>query len=211
MGMVRLCDLHESEFRANEREGGDAGGFGAQHPPTEIYELEAIAAQEGPFLLGPAAFAANRERGRCGECVYLAKRAGVSVVVERESGFGWREGGKFLGKCPSVAHAWKPSVKCLLGASDDMPPPFARTPERAAGVVGIAFVGADEVQCADSEGSGVAQNVAGGLGARQTDKERDGFGRGCGCFPSEGKGEPVIVACDQSGLTTWAVDHSRVK
>jgi hypothetical protein len=103
-------------------------------------------------------------------------------------------------------------VERLLGADHELAVPFAGRPERAAGVVGIAFFGGDEVQLGDAERRGVAQNVAGRLGAGQTETEGDRSGRGRGrCLPGEGEREGLRVERGDGGFAARAIDHAAIK
>ena len=211
--MLPEAKSQQAQLGANERDGGDGGGLGAEHARAEVGEGEVLRAKQIALGRRPAALGSEGEHdGSVTYYVTLAQGGGGFVVVEGEARGGGREGGEEVGEGAAVRDGGEAGVESLLGAGDKVPAPFAGGPERAARVVGIAFFGGDEVQRGDAERGGVAKDVARGLRAGEAEEERDGRGRrrrrG---IPREGEGERGGVEGDESGFAARAVDEAAVE
>ena len=123
-----------------------------------------------------------------------------------------REGGDRGDEGVAVRDDREVGIERLFGADHELAVPFAGRPERAAGVVGIAFFGGDEVQLGDAERRGIAQNVARGLGAGQAEHEGNRGGRGRGRFlPGEGERKGLRVERGDRGFAARSIDQAAIK
>ena len=101
--------------------------------------------------------------------------------------------------------------KGLGGAGEAVAAPFAGGPERGGGVVGIAALGGDKVKRTDAEGRSVAENVAGGLRARQAEEERDRIGGGGRRTPNESECEGRVGDRGECAFAERAIDEADVE
>lgn len=174
-----------------------------------------MGAKQGAFVGRPTAFGAEGEDdGGAFEEAARAEGRGRFVVVQGDAGGdrGGGEGGDDIGKRAAVGDDREVGVEGLFGADDEMAAPFAGGPEGTAGVVGIAFFGGDEVQGGDAERGGVAENVAGGLRAREAEDkcDRRGGRRGRG-VPGEGERKRGEGDGGERGLAARTVNQAAVE
>jgi len=102
-------------------------------------------------------------------------------------------------------------VERLFRAGDDVAAPFVGRPERAAAVVGIGFFGCDEIDRGDAEGGEVAKDVAGGLGAGESDDDGNRCGGRRRMGGGEGERERVGGDRGEGGFAAGAVDEAGVE
>lgn len=174
-------------------------------------EVETCRAKSVAITGGPAAFGADGESDGRGKVFERTERAGRFVVVEGEARERVGKSGEKVGKRMRVGDAREAGVEGLFGAGDDLAPPFVGGPERAVGVVGVGLFGCDEIDRGDAEGREVAKDVAGGLGARESDDDGDrcrGNGGVCG---DKGEGEGVGGDGGEGGFAAGAVDEAGVE
>ena len=107
-------------------------------------------------------------------------------MVERQAGRIRRQGRDHLEEKASVGDLRQARIERLFGARNQVPLPFARSPERALGVAAFPFFRDDEVNRGDSERGGITQNVAGGLRPRQADDQDERIQRRRLRAPDEG-------------------------
>ena len=207
--------LQQAEFGADEGEGGEGGGFGAEDARAEVGEGEGVVAK--PIALGgrPAALGAEREHDRSIiQNITRRERGGGFVVVEDEAGGGNGGGGcgDEFGEGAAVGDDGETGVEGLFGPDNHVAAPIAGGPERAVRVVGIAFFGGDEVEGGDAERGGVAEDVARGLRSGETEDEGDGRGRGRRCgVPREGEREGGGGEGGERGFAAGAVDQTAIE
>lgn len=174
-------------------------------------EIEVCGAQGVAIACAPTAFGAESDGDGRGEIFQGGERARGLVVIEGEAAGGGGESGEDFVESAAVSDAREAGVEGLLGAGDEVPPPFAGRPEGTLRVVEIAFFRGDEIDRFNAEGGEVAQDVARGLRAREADDHGEGSRRRGIVRGSEGERERLGGDGGEGDFAAWAVDESGVE
>lgn len=205
--------LQQAQLSADQRDGGEGGGLGAEDAWAEVGEGEALCAEQVTLCARPAALGTESEHDGLEGGERAGAQAGGGFVVVEDEAFGReRDGGNDFGKGATVGDGGEVRVEGLLGADDKVAVPFAGGPEGAVAIVGIALFSGDEVERGNAERCGIAEDVAGGLRPGEPEDERDRRGRGRrGGLPGEVEREGGGGDGGEGGFAPGSVDAAAVE
>ena len=173
--------------------------------------MEAMLSQETAFHRGPTALRSEGENDgtpREGEFVQRRRRF---IVVEREASDVWRNLLNDLAQGPSVGNQRQSRAERLLRTGNQVTPPFAARPKRAAGIARLRAFGSDEIEAIDSERGDLLQKFSRGLRPRKSHEQRERIERRRFPKPPEAQFDLSVADVQDSSFPESAVDETRVE